>query len=69
MLAVDYKSLCVDDKFCKPFKKYLAEDAVEKFINNMIEESKYFSEVMKKHFNKVLAKRASNTFGGQGSKR
>ena len=54
MLAVDYKSLRVDDKFCKPFKTYLAEDAVEKFIHNMIEESKYFSEVIKNILVKYL---------------
>ena len=46
--------MCVDDKFGKPFKSYLGEDAVYDFINSMIEQSKYCSEVMKKHFNKEL---------------
>ena len=32
--------LCLDDKFSKPFKTYLGEDAVDKFITNMIEEIK-----------------------------
>ena len=32
----------------------LGEDAVYKFINSMIKESKYCSDVMKKHFNKEL---------------
>ena len=49
-----YKLVCVDDKFSKPFKTYLGKDTVYNFINNMIEESKYCSEVMKKHFNKEL---------------
>ena len=49
-------TVCVDDKFSKPFQTYLGEDAVYNFINNMIEESKYCSEVMKKHFNKELLK-------------
>ena len=34
-----YRLMCVDDKFSKPFKSYLADD-VYNFINNMIEESK-----------------------------
>ena len=46
--------MCVDDKFGKPFKSYLGEDAVYDFINSMIEQSKYCSEVMKKHLNKEL---------------
>ena len=47
-----YKLLCVDDKFSKPFKLYLGRDAVYYFIINMIEESKYCSDVMEKHFNR-----------------
>ena len=35
--------VCVDDRFSKPFKTYLGKDAVDNFINNMIEESKYCS--------------------------
>ena len=31
-----YKLVCVDDKFSKPFRSYLGEDAVYKFINNLI---------------------------------
>ena len=42
--------VCVDDKFSKPFKSYLGEDTVYNFINSRIEESKYCSDVMKKHF-------------------
>ena len=49
-----YKLVCVDDKFSKPFKSYLGEDAAHTFISNMIEESKYSSNVMKKYFNKEL---------------
>ena len=32
----DYKLLCVDDKFSKPFKLYLDENGVYNFINSMI---------------------------------
>ena len=38
----------------KPFKCYLGEDAVYDFIISMVEESKYYCDVMKKHFNKKL---------------
>ena len=37
------------------FKTYLGKNAVYSFINNMIEESKYCSEAMKKYFNKELS--------------
>ena len=45
-----YKLVCVDNKFSKPFKTCLGKDAVYNFINSMIEESKYCSDVMKKTF-------------------
>ena len=45
----------VDDKFSKPFKIYLDKNAIYNFINNMIKESKYCSEVTKNHFLKQLA--------------
>ena len=59
-----YKLVCVDDKFSKSFKSYLGEDAVYNFISSMIEESKYFSGVMKKHFNKefVITKESNEDF-------
>ena len=46
--------VCVDDKFSKPFKSYLSEDAVNNFIDFMIEESKYYTDITKKYFNKEL---------------
>ena len=49
-----HKVVCVDDKFIKPFKSYLAENAVYSFINSMIEESRCCSDLMKKHLNKEL---------------
>ena len=44
-----YKLVCVDDKCSnrKLLKTYLGEVAVYNCINNMIEESKYYSEVIK----------------------
>ena len=41
-----YKLVCVDDKFSKPFKPDLGKDAVYNFINSMIKDSKYCSEVI-----------------------
>ena len=49
-----YKLACVDDKFSKSFKSYLGEDAVYIFTSSMIDESKYCSDVMEKHFSKEL---------------
>ena len=51
---MDINLVCIDDKFRKPFKTYLGEDAVYNFINSLIKESKYCSGVIKKHFNKEL---------------
>ena len=48
VFSYDYKLVCVDDKFTKPFKTYLGEDAIYNFINSMIEENKYCSDVIKK---------------------
>ena len=39
--------MCVNDKFSKPLKWYLGEDAI-------VRESKYCSDVIKEHFNKEL---------------
>ena len=49
-----YQLVCVDDKIDESFKTYLGKDSVYNFINNMIEESKYCSDVMKKHFSNEL---------------
>ena len=47
-----YKLVSDGDKFSKLFKSYLGEDAVCNFINSMIEESKYCSDVMKQNIEK-----------------
>ena len=46
--------MSVNNNFSKPFKSYLGEDAVYSFINSVLEENKYFSDVTKKYFNKEL---------------
>ena len=62
--SYDYELVCVDDKFSKPFKSYLGENSVYNFIRGMIKESKYCSDVMKKHFNKelVMIKKDNDNF-------
>ena len=47
-LCYDYK-VCVDDKFSKPFKSYLGVDAVYNFISSIKEESKFYSDMIKKN--------------------
>ena len=60
-----YKSGCADDKISKYFKLYLGKYAVYNFRNNMIEESQYCTDVLKKHFNKevVMTKMIMNILG------
>ena len=45
---------CYDDKYTKPIQLYRGENAVYKFMENMLEEVKWCKKVMKKHFNKPL---------------
>ena len=46
-----HKLKCVDAKFSNSF---LVADALYNFFNSMIKESKYCSDLMKKHFTKEL---------------
>ena len=46
--------------FSKPSKSNVGKDAVYDFINSMIKESKYCSDVMKKYFNKELVMTKDN---------
>ena len=48
-----HKLVCVDDKFNKHFKTYLGKDTIYNFINSIIKESKYCSDLMKKHFKRT----------------
>ena len=59
-----YKVVCVEEKVSKPFKLYLGEGAVYNFINSMLQESKYCSDVMKKYSNKelVITKKGNKDF-------
>ena len=52
--SYDNKLAGVDNKFSKSFKSYLREDAVYNFINNMIRESKYCTDINNKYFNEEL---------------
>ena len=46
---------CCDDKYSKPVKIYRGENAVNKFMEAMLEEVKYCNKIKKKHFNKEMA--------------
>ena len=45
---------CYDDKHSKPVQIYRGENAVYKFMENMLEEVNWCKSKMKKHFNKPL---------------
>ena len=53
-----------DDKFSKPYKPYLGEDAVYSFINSIIKESKICTSIIEKYFHKelVMIKKDSEDF-------
>ena len=49
-----YKVVCCYDKYTKPVQIYRGENAVYKFVENMLEEVNWCKSKMKKHFNKPL---------------
>ena len=53
-------AVSVINKSNNPFKRYLGENAVYNFRSNMIGESKYLSEVLKKRFNKTFGMTKQN---------
>ena len=50
-----YRLISADDRYGKPYKTCFGEDAIDKFLNYMIKESEYSSEVTETEFNKPLA--------------
>ena len=46
--SYDYKLICVYERYSKPYKTYFGENAMEKFLNDMIKESEYCSKVTNK---------------------
>ena len=53
-------AVCVTNKSSNSFKRYLGEDTVYKFISDMVAESKYLNEVLKKRFNKTFVMTKQN---------
>ena len=45
---------CYDDTYTKPIQIYRGENAVHKFMENMLEEVDWCKSIIKKHFNKPL---------------
>ena len=46
--------MCVNDKFTKPVVLYRVKNAVNRFIETILEEYHYYKKVIKKHFNENL---------------
>jgi len=65
-----YKVVChADQSYSKPVQIYRGDDAIEKFIEKMIEEVTCCQEVIKKHFNKPLNMTKENELVFQNSTR
>ena len=51
---------CYDDEFSKPVQVFRGENAVYKFMENMLEEVDWCKQTMEKHFNKPLVMTKEN---------
>ena len=51
-----YKLVCVENIWSNPSNSYVGEDDVSDFINSIVNESKYWSDVMKKTFSQINCK-------------
>ena len=49
--------VCIDDKFSKLIVVFRGENAAYEFIKAILNEYKYWKEVVKKHFNKNVLKK------------
>ena len=49
-----YKLIYVDDQYSRQYKTWFGEDAIDKFVNDMIEQSEYCSNVIETEFDKPL---------------
>ena len=56
--------ICFDDRYSKPYKTNFGEDAIDKFLNDMIKDNEYCSKTFKTKFNKslVLTKKGHENF-------
>ena len=48
-----YNSISVDGKYSRPYKSYFGEDAIEKFISDVISEREYCRRLLARNFNKT----------------
>ena len=53
--SYDYKLICVYERYSKSCKTYFGQNAMDKFLNDMIKENEYCSKVIEIKFNKLLA--------------
>ena len=55
-----YKVACVDDKFSKPVVLYRGKNAINRFIEAILEKYDYCKKVIKRYFNKNLVMSAED---------
>ena len=48
-----YNSISVDEKYSRPYKSYFGEDAIEKFISDVISEREYYRRLLARNFNET----------------
>ena len=55
--------LCIDGQYSKPYETYFGQDAIDKFLNDMIKKE-YCSKIFETEFNKpiVMTKKAHKDF-------
>ena len=55
-----YKVACIDDKFSKPVVLYRGKNAINRFIEAILEKYDYCKKVIKRYFNKNLVMSAED---------
>ena len=43
-----YKLICVDEQYSKPFKIYFGKDVIDKFLYDMVDDSKFYCRVIER---------------------
>ena len=56
MCSYGYKLICADERYSEPQKTFFGKDAIDKFLSDMVKESKYCSKATQAQFNKLLVR-------------
>ena len=54
IFSYGYKLICADKQYSKPYKSYFGEDAINKFLYDMMNECEYCHRVIEREINKPL---------------